>query len=262
MPSVSHIYRFAWSLFLFTTVLVGCGESIVPPPTPEMSGRVELLNEAGRSVSAEDVVVTVRSPLGVISMMTTTEANGAWNILDVPPGRFTVEFAKADFGAVQLTDIPSDTTLGRVTVPEQSSAVVTGVSARVNNECGTSPCLSVTTEVEAATFLPEGSRRRFFRGFLGTPGELSPEAFDQTFWFLVTDDDPNLRFEAGKAIVTVKTLRGLDLDAAGSLDGLALLLVGATENTTVINGEDQPRLSPIYPDIAPQGVRTVVEPAR
>ncbi len=252
---------FVGSLLFLSVFLVGCSESPTAPPAPELSGQVELIDETGTAVASGEVVVRVRSSLGVVDS-TTTDANGDWRIADLPAGSFTVEFEKLGFGAVQLADVQRDSSLGRLRLPERSSAVVTDVSAQVNDECGTIRCLSITAEVEAATFLPEGLGRRFFRGFLGTPGELSTEFFDQSFWFLVTDDDPNVRAEAGKALVTVETIRGLDLDAVDSVEGLALLLVGATENTNLINGEVMPQLSPLFPDIAQQGAQVIVEPSR
>lgn len=239
--------------------VVACSDRLPTSELPEgeMSGTVELRDEAGTTMSPAAVSVTVISDAGE-TISATTGSDGSWRLPELAPGSYTVEFRKSGFGLVRLVDVPHDSSEVDSVVPALSSAIVMRLSASVDEECGPAPCLDLTARLANAGLFPEEGSRRVLRGFLGPEGELGRDSFDQTFRILVTDDDPLLTADGETSVIQIRGIRGLNLPAATGGD-LAVLLVGATEND-IFRNPDHDAPSARFPDLAPVGAESLVIP--
>lgn len=236
---------------------VACRDAPLDPGAQnafEMSGQVEVPDEARGNLSPEGVAVTATPSAGGEVRFTVTDTDGAWGFSGLPDDRWTVEFRRSGLGEVRLTDVPSGQAGIETIVPARSTAVVLDiVSTEVDPSCGLSPCLNLVFEAVRDGLFPDDVLRRGFRGFLGPSGNLSPETYEQTFTFIVQKDDPGVTLGETVVRIELQGLRSLDLLPAADPD-FSILLFGTTEYDLFNQGLDRD-FEPRYPNLATTGAQ-------
>ncbi len=226
--------RGAWSGVLTVLAVTGgvassCTEDgpVATTDGPVLTGNVTLLDEMGVPLpDASGVAIHLEGPDG--SFDTTADANGNFAVVGLGNGPYDLTAERSGFGTVRDFGLEPSPDPVALQLGALSSAEVLFLDARVNDECGTDPCVDLA--FRARGVFPHDAGRRLFRLFVSSRAGVSSQDYDETLLLILASDDPGIAELDDSIEVLLPGIRGILAPRYPAGTRLSLRLYGATEN--------------------------------
>lgn len=159
------IYLVFWAILILTSCSNDGGQATGPLTQGDITGSVNLYNEATTPQSNSGMTVTVHGT----DFSAITDSQGNFTISDIPFGFYTLVYQKSGYGTFKIFDVEHDSSLTPISktpsLGKVSSTEVTGLSALTNDS---EVVISITTDPAGSN-----SNTRYVRYFLSVDSDVS-----------------------------------------------------------------------------------------